>query len=707
MLSRFELRRFRGALPKLALIFAMLVPVIYGAVYLAANWDPYGNLDKLPVALVNQDVPTTYQGTRIQAGQDVQDELVDGHAFQWHVTSAADAEDGLRHGRYYLVLEIPADFSKNLVSGSTSDPQQARITVRRNDANGFVIGSVLSSAQNRIEEAVNQTAVDAYFKAVFKSLGELRTGIQQAHDGSAQVTAGLKTAKSGSAQLRSGIDQAASATGKLSDGANTLDASMPALTSGATSLKTGLDTLNSGSSTLATGAHQVAEGTQELYDTVAPVLTQIQAAQKTLASDVSTVNGDVQQINTQVNGSTGSVSSRLSSVSAQLDALAAADPQAAQTTAYKNARQQLSQAQTQVGKVSQISTTVASRSATINARVQQAASTDAAGDAKAKLGKLNTGAHQVATGADRLHTGIAQADSGAGQLASGVGKVAGGVGQLASGLTQLDTGMGKLQTGASQLDSGLGKLVTGSSKLTAGLGDALKKIPAYTSKQAEDAATVLSKPVDFHGVVENPANVYGRGLAPLFFSIAMWVFGISGFLVMRPISGRLLAGRLDPARLTFEAWLPFGVIGILGAFLMLFTVWGTLSLTPVHALAIIGLTLLTATVFSLIAHLLRTALGLPGSALLLVWLIVQLSSTGGTYPAVILPTFFRWAHPLMPITYTIDAYRVAISGGLWSRFTTDVLVLAAIGVLALLLDMLAVAARQRFRMTDLHPPLSH
>ena len=43
--------------------------------------------------------------------------------------------------------------------------------------------------------------------------------------------------------------------------------------------------------------------------------------------------------------------------------------------------------------------------------------------------------------------------------------------------------------------------------------------------------------------------------------------------------------------------------------------------------------------------------------------MLQLSSTGGTYPAAVLPPFFAALHPFMPISYTIDAYRVAISGG--------------------------------------------
>ena len=54
---------------------------------------------------------------------------------------------------------------------------------------------------------------------------------------------------------------------------------------------------------------------------------------------------------------------------------------------------------------------------------------------------------------------------------------------------------------------------------------------------------MLSSPADVTMQIDNPATYYGRGLAPMFFAIALWVFGISVFLVVRPITGRALAGR--------------------------------------------------------------------------------------------------------------------------------------------------------------------
>lgn len=311
----------------------------------------------------------------------------------------------------------------------------------------------------------------------------------------------------------------------------------------------------------------------------------------------------------------------------------------------------------------------------------------------------------MADGAQRLHARIDSAQTGAGELSTGIVKAGGGVAQLDTGLQQLSTGSGKLVAGADKLDDGLGSLTAGAQKLHTGLADGVERIPALNDDQAEGAAQVLAAPADVRTVVDNPAKVYGRGIAPMMLSIAVWVFGVSGFMVMRPISGRLLAGRQHPLLLTLSAYLPVAMVGTLGSLLTLGIVWVTLGLEPEHGAAAVLLVVVTAIAFSLIAHTMRMALGLPGSALLLVLLILQLSSTGGTYPADVLPPFFQWISPFMPITYTIDAFRIVISSGLWSHFLRDLGVLLVICVTTLGLDVLAVAGRQRFAMKDLHPAL--
>src|SRR6478735_5829126 len=116
--SGTELRRFgRGRLPRLAVAAMLLVPLLYGALYLWAFWSPTSHLDRLPVALVNSDGGAARpDGTRLTAGDDVVTELRGDHALDWHLTDPEDASAGVADGDYYFAVTIPDDFSSSLAS---------------------------------------------------------------------------------------------------------------------------------------------------------------------------------------------------------------------------------------------------------------------------------------------------------------------------------------------------------------------------------------------------------------------------------------------------------------------------------------------------------------------------------------------------------------------------------------------------------------
>ena len=129
-LAGIELRRLTGErMARAALAVIALVPLLYGVLYLWAFWDPYTLLDKLPVALVNADKAVTVDGTRISAGDDLTDKLLERGTLGWHEVSLHDAEKGLADGRYYMALEIPEGFSANLGTANSAHPVRARLRV--------------------------------------------------------------------------------------------------------------------------------------------------------------------------------------------------------------------------------------------------------------------------------------------------------------------------------------------------------------------------------------------------------------------------------------------------------------------------------------------------------------------------------------------------------------------------------------------------
>src|SRR3954471_17498692 len=105
-LAGMEIKRFmRSRLTAAALAVLAVIPLLYGALYLYALWDPYGRVDHVPAALVmDERRATASDGSTVHAGKDLADELIKRQVFDWTLTDEAGAENGLTSGKYHLIL---------------------------------------------------------------------------------------------------------------------------------------------------------------------------------------------------------------------------------------------------------------------------------------------------------------------------------------------------------------------------------------------------------------------------------------------------------------------------------------------------------------------------------------------------------------------------------------------------------------------------
>ena len=696
-LATYELRRFKGPLPIIALLFVLLIPTVSGALYLWSTWDPYGKLDQVPVAVVNQDVPVEVQGRTVAAGDRLVAELQADPIFDWQFVDVSEAEQGLADGTYYMIVEIPTDFSENLVSGAGPDPTRATVQIILNDANGYLSDVLALSAQNRLEAAIDRAAAGAYFEAVFANLETIKVEITTAATTAAQLATqadaivvqatdqatGITTARDLSAQQLAGLaDAKLSSTDLVTSSGDAKAASA--------SLVSGLSTLETSSSQTSSSAADVASTSQQLASSIGPATNSVNAA----AGPLGQASADLPVI-----------SENLTTISSNLTTLAETpnlDPTLALAinTAAGQVATSSSQTNSAAGQVSSAANSVDSAAGDLDT-----ASSDASAVA--------TGAAQVSTGVDAMSTGISTASSSASTVDSSVVTLSTSatdldakIGVLQLGAQQLDDGLGTLQTNSAPLADGVTALDTGVNQLATDLLASADRIPTVAPDDALDSEQVLSAPADVEVTIDNPAAVYGRGLAPLLFAIAIWILGIAVFLVLRPISGRALAGRASSWRISMAGWLPVFGLGALGSLLLLGVVWLGLHLDPINAGGAIGVILLTAATFTAIAHLLRTWLGAAGSAIMLVLLMVQLTSAGGLYPVETLPAPFRAIHDFIPMTYVVDALRVTFTGGKTDDLWRDVAVLAGFLIVASGLTIFVVHRRRRFRLRDLHPVLA-
>ncbi|MGX1757490.1 YhgE/Pip family protein [Streptomyces lydicus] len=700
-LAALELKRFgRGKLPRLGLVALMLIPLLYGALYLCSFWDPYSRLDKIPVALVNEDKGATTGGKKITAGDDLSENLKDSKKFHWEDVSATDAAKGVENGTYYLSLTVPADFSKRIASSSGDTPQTGALKVRTNDANNYVVGSISKTVFSEVRAKTSATSARAMLDKIFISFSDLHDKTAEAADGAGKVDKGVGSAKKGSGDLANGL-------GKLNDGAGKVS-------QGAGDLSKGAGAAVSKARELSAGAGKVADGTQQLAEKVHGL------AKKDLPF--------LREHGKEIGRGAQFVADATETLGDVLDTLPNDSAKAA-TQARKNADNAAEIYQDRCGGLLDTDADCTKLKALADGSKVAADAAEKVNDAVAgadfgqmrgKLREIHQGAEMVAQQApgigqradtairqiNALNAGAHKVSEGAGLFANGIGTLADGAGKLADGAGKVHNGVGVAKDGAVKLTGGLFKLKDGTNQLADGLHDGVAKIPDYNKKDRDSRTKVMADPVELAAKSMHKAPNYGTGLAPYFIPLSLWVGAMVAFMLLPALGKRALAAGAPGWRIALGSWLPAYAVGVVQVLaLMAVLHWG-LGLEMARSAGTVGFLLLATACFTAIIQLLGAFFGPAGRVLTLVVLMLQLTSAGGTYPVQTSPGFFAAIHPFLPMSYVVDGLRRLITGGDLAIVQQGCAVLVVFTVCALALTALTARGRQVVRMKDLHPELS-
>ncbi|MDN5760172.1 MAG: YhgE/Pip family protein, partial [Tomitella sp.] len=470
-----DIKRYsRGALPRIAIGAIVFLPLMYGALYLWAFWNPFAAVNKIPAAVVNLDTGTTVEGKPLDAGDQVVQQLVGSHQLDLAEVSAQEAHDGIEHGRYYFTITLPENFSKAVASPSTGNAEQAQLKFTYDDTNNYLSTII---AQDAAQEVLNQ---------VNAAIGEQT--IDQVLTIATQAEPKITQAVDGANELASGLDQANSGAGQLADGANELAQKLGVAKS---------------------GADQLAAGTAELntaIDTATSPLLNITANPGPLpAAEVS------------------ALADRLGAV---LETLADSSPPPAQVApAVEQAISVLESLGTPSAQeaVSSLRSAVHPAAAPTDPSVTaelEAIRSDAA-VLGGQLSNPDSTLRQMLTAFEDggLHADILKLRAAGGELNSGAD-------QLSTGLGELTAGGEQLATGAVTLHEGTEKLSSGATELSGGLNEAVGAIPHLDKAQGEQLAKTMGAPVLLDQQNLHEAPTFGTGFAPFFLSLALFVGGI-------------------------------------------------------------------------------------------------------------------------------------------------------------------------------------
>jgi putative membrane protein len=453
-----ELKRFsRQPITRIAIAVMLLIPLLYGAMYVWAFWDPTTHLNKLPVALVNADVASADDDGQVQHyGQDLVDELVTNNDIGWVQVDASTAEAGVNSGKYYFSVTVPANFTSRINSLGGPDPVAAQIDVTYDDTNSFLASTLGKSAMLEVQKAVREKISAAAVDTLLVGVGDARDGFNTASDGAFVLADGLSDAADGSATLNVGAQQLAAGAAKLSAGSADLS-------TGANSLNSGLGTYVTGVTQASAGATQLNQGAAELSALVDGLA---QAADTTTGAPAlaAGIRELASGLTSFINGAT-SYSSGAASFSSGAQSWATGAEQW-RSSAYTATGSTLTDATSSIATgASSLATSTASGS-----NLAKGATSVASGNTKlaSSLGNidddylakaqtaLDNGDYAAAkTYLQQARSGVQAAKSSATNLATGANQVSDGIGEVHSGATNLATGATSLKSGWDSIHAGL------------------------------------------------------------------------------------------------------------------------------------------------------------------------------------------------------------------------------------------------------------
>ncbi|MGM9927210.1 MAG: YhgE/Pip family protein [Bacillus sp. (in: firmicutes)] len=712
----------------ISIMAVMLIPVLYAGMFLWAFWDPYSRLDQVPVAIVNLDEGAELEGKTLQIGKELVENLQENNTFNFVVADKEEAYEQLENLEYYMLIEIPSNFSENATTLLNDEPQKLELEYVPNEGYNFLAGQIGETAMEKIKAAVSEQVIYTYSETIFDTVQTMADGFQDAsdsadtlydgllkiNDGTTTLKESLQTLAAKQIEFKNGVDTVYDGVGQLSSGSQELATGLGLLSDAQGQLQDGASEVKSGLDSAASGSAQLSEGINSAYTNMSKITTasgQLQEGANSLQAGLKEVNDGASDLSAGTSSlATGAsavaegaanLNQGLVSLQQSLTPYMAALPEEAQ--------QQLNAVLTQLVNGSKDlvagSSSVASGSQTVNAGVTSLSEGASklyagAGTLSSGLGELNQGASALESGLGQLNSASGTLNSGLGQLQAGQSQVvagmqefgsklgdastgaqtlneglltlSGGVTQLADGSSQLSEGANKLSEGANELSDGTSSAEEGSLEFKEALNDAAEE---SSSVNADDNTfDMMSAPVEVEKGSLNEVPNYGTGFAPYFLSLGLFVGAL-----MLSIIYPLVEPAIQPKGAFSWYASKVGVMAIVGVIqaliadsILLFVLKIDVQSVPLF----IVFSIVTSLVFVALIQFFVTCFANPGRFIAIIILILQLTTSAGTFPLETIPEPLQAFNAFLPMTYTVQGFKAVISSGNFDFMWQNVGILA-------------------------------
>ena len=666
------------------MVVGLLLPLLAAAVLVWSVSNRQDKLDRIPVAVVNNDKILT-DPQPMAAGRALTASLTDpapgATKLDWTLTDTKDATAGLKSGAYYAVLTIPSDFSSAIVSSGTDKPVRGQVQLVSNSAASTTMRYIGEEVVAAATTSLGDQTTQGYLKNVYDGFNQIAKSNKSAASNAESLANGTAQVSEGAAQLDDGTSELADSLGQVASGSASLQAGSAAVASGAAEVQQGVAGVSNGARKLHTGAAKLADSSR--------TLARDSGVLEDKAKKVATGGAGVSAATTRLAGATRRLTEELNRLTDLCAAQGGSVPFCAQLVRARNHAFVVAVGSGLVNRL-------AGRVAAGEAALARGAGALARGN-----NKLWRGTQKISSASGDLSRSTTKLLTGATSVAQGAVTVNDAAIQLENGTQQTSSAATSLVSGSDSVSSGASSANNGAQQLSSGLEKGAKESPTYSSSQQNALALAVSEPVQLNHSEQHTKHGNGWLLAALV-AVILWLAALVGALgvdlsavrrhALAPVSSR---------RLAFTQALPVLGVALLQVVAVLLAMW-LFHASVAEVVPFVLLTVLAAVTFSLLGHAMRLALGGAGVMLFVLFLLVQVAALGNVIPLETAPSVLRTLNGMLPLTAFTNAASQLVSGGEVGSLLAVVVVLVLWGLVACAL-MVGSVKRQRLTRSKPRP----
>ena len=653
---------FRKTNTWIIIVGLIFLPSMYAWPNILSSWDPYGHTNNIKVAVTSEDDGATVDGKELNLGKSLVEGLKNNKNLDWQfVSNKQEAEDGVRIGNYYASIVVPKNFSQDMTSVSRTEPQRATIEYTVNEKINAISPKITNSGASAIANNISKNFVETANGIIFEKLHE----------------AGIKFEEN----LPS-IEKAKEEIFKLNDNFSTYESTLSELIG---KVEYGYNILNNVQNTLPE-IDRVATNSIMIADKAGITINNIQGFNERLLPIINNHLSVVEEVSKEANiiakelqqkpDKTEEIKARQKALDSRLQASTERLQLVKNIFEYFNKLSSERLFNNQLERVTTLSNDITTIKEVNNNIYNKMDHYDEIADTvKEEFVNKSSRVNEVSSNMNsKLNVEVAplisqvlskaeiNIDKVSGIIAGAQGELPAVERKLSETEVKISSAYGKLLSLQAHIPSAKSKI----QKLT----DEIKKADSGIDKNQlfnllkvdyKQQAEFFANPVKLQENKLYHIENYGSAMTPFYTVLSIWV----GSLLM----SSLLTTKVEDEENKYKPYQKYFGRGLLFVIISLFQtliitlgdmyVLGTQATSPFR---FVIFALLISLLFSSIIYTIVCILGNVGKAVCIVLLVLQLGSSGGTFPIQMTSKFFQTLYPKVPFTYSIGLLREAVGG---------------------------------------------